>query len=95
MPAPSATHRRLARNPWNHPPPPPLKVTCIGSRITPPHALRDIPCLNFQRQRRTGLGARASYQGHALRLEFDKPITLPYGFGYAAHFGLGLFAPVL
>ncbi len=30
--------------------------------------------------------------GHALRLRFDRPIPGPLALGYAAHFGLGLFA---
>lgn len=58
----------------------------VGSRI--------IPCLHFQRERRTGGGKRAGHRGYALELEFPEPIALPFGLGYASHFGLGLFIPV-
>jgi CRISPR-associated protein Csb2 len=74
--------------------PSPVRIARIGLRITPPRGLRDIPCLDFQRQRRTGKGTRGDHRGFALRLEFENEVTLPCGFGYAAHFGLGLFAPV-
>ncbi len=57
------------------------------------YGLRDIPCLAFQRQRKTGGGTRAGIQGYALRLDFAESVSLPCGFGYAAHFGLGLFIP--
>lgn len=62
-----------------------------GTRIK--YELRDIPCLDFQRTRRTGNGTRAGERGYALRIEFEKEVTLPFGLGYAAHFGLGLFTP--
>lgn len=63
-----------------------------GSRI---HVgLRDIPCLDFQRNRRLGIGMRAGSRGYSLRIEFGKEVSLPLGVGYAAHFGLGLFVPV-
>jgi hypothetical protein len=29
-----------------------------------------------------------------IEIEFEQPTALPFGLGYAAHFGLGLFAPV-
>jgi len=70
---------------------PVARVTKCGVRIT--RGLRDIPCLDFQRQRRTGTGTRADNRGHALRIEFQHAVSLPLGFGYAAHFGLGLFVP--
>lgn len=63
-----------------------------GSRIK--YELRDIPCLDFQRNRRTGSGTRASNRGYGLRIEFEKEVSLPFGLGYGAHFGLGLFVPV-
>jgi CRISPR-associated protein Csb2 len=71
---------------------PVLNVSSLGTRIQ--QGLRSRPCLDFQRRRRTGQGTHAGNQGHALRIEFKEPISLPLGFGYAAHFGLGLFAPV-
>lgn len=63
-----------------------------GSRIQ--YGNRDIPCLQFQRIRRTGNGTHAGNRGYALRIEFEQETSLPYGVGYGAHFGLGLFAPV-
>lgn len=56
--------------------------------------LRGIPCLDFQRQRRHGDGTRGDHRGYALQIEFAQPATIPFGLGYAAHFGLGLFVPV-
>lgn len=64
-----------------------------GTRIKV--GLRDIPCLDFQRNRHTGTGTRAGNRGYSLRLEFAHEVSLPFGFGYGAHFGLGVFAPVL
>lgn len=64
----------------------------IGTRIKV--GLRDIPCLDFQRNRRTGAGTRAGNRGYSLRLEFKQEVALPFGLGYGAHFGLGLFAPI-
>jgi hypothetical protein len=55
---------------------------------------RDIPCLDFQRNRRTGNGMRAGNRGYSLRLEFEQKVSLPFGLGYGAHFGLGVFMPV-
>lgn len=63
-----------------------------GTRIK--IGLRDIPCLNFHRNRRTGKGTHAGNRGYSLRLEFKQEVALPFGLGYGAHFGLGLFAPV-
>jgi CRISPR-associated protein Csb2 len=71
---------------------PVARVTKVGTRIK--HGSRDIPCLDFQRQRRTGNGTCADNRGHALRVEFKEAVSLPLGFGYGAHFGLGLFVPV-
>jgi CRISPR-associated protein Csb2 len=55
---------------------------------------REIPCLDFQRQRRNGGGSRGDHRGFSLELQFERPTSLPYGVGYGAHFGLGLFAPI-
>ncbi|MGH8017413.1 MAG: hypothetical protein ACREIA_03855 [Opitutaceae bacterium] len=66
-------------------------VSSGGTRIS--HGLRDIPCLDFQRNRHTGEGTRADHRGYALRIEFHESVSLPFGVGYAAHFGLGLFVP--
>jgi CRISPR-associated protein Csb2 len=64
-----------------------------GTRIK--YELRDIPCLDFQRNRRTGNGIRAGNRGYSLRIEFENEVSLPFGLGYAAHFGLGLFQPIM
>ncbi len=71
---------------------PEARVSLLGTRIQ--HGLRDIPCLDFQRQRRTGEGVRAGVRGYALRLDFAQDVSLPLGFGYAGHFGMGVFVPV-
>jgi len=72
---------------------PVINVSTLGLRIK--HGLRDIPCLDFQCQRKTGGGTRAGNRGDALRIEFAKEVSLPLGLGYGAHFGLGLFVPVV
>jgi len=72
---------------------PEARVSLLGSRIR--CGLRDIPCLDFQRLRRTGEGTRAGVRGHALRIDFAQDVFLPFGLGYAGHFGLGLFVPVV
>lgn len=72
---------------------PATRVSNLGPRIR--QGLRDIPCLAFQRQRKTGKGTRAGTRGYALQIEFDQEVSIPLGFGYAGHFGLGLFAPVM
>lgn len=69
-----------------------VRTKNLGPRLTV--GLRDIPALDFQRQRRNGGGTRGDHRGYALELEFAEPTALPFGLGYAAHFGLGLFAPV-
>lgn len=68
------------------------RVKSLGTRLTV--GLRDIPALDFQRQRRNGGGTRGDHRGYALEIEFAEPTALSFGLGYAAHFGLGLFAPV-
>jgi len=69
----------------------PVRVKNLGARLEV--GTRSIPALDFQRQRRNGGGTRGDHRGYALEIEFEKPTTLPFGLGYAAHFGLGLFQP--
>lgn len=69
----------------------PVRVQNLGARLTV--GLRSIPALDYQRQRRNGGGTRGDHRGHALQIEFAQPIAIPFGLGYAAHFGLGLFMP--
>jgi CRISPR-associated protein Csb2 len=71
---------------------PVVTVSSLGARIK--YELRDIPCLDFQRNRRTGGGTRAGNFGYALRIDFEREVSLPFGLGYGAHFGLGLFVPI-
>jgi CRISPR-associated protein Csb2 len=66
-------------------------IQFLGSRIQ--YGLRDVPCLHFQRNRRNGHGLRAGTNGYALQIEFKEKTAMPFGVGYGAHFGLGLFAP--
>lgn len=69
-----------------------VRVSNMGSRIR--SGLRDIPCLDYQRQRKTGTGKRAGSTGYALRLDFEHEVSMPFGVGYASHFGLGVFTPI-
>jgi CRISPR-associated protein Csb2 len=49
---------------------------------------------DFTTQRHQGGGIRAHQPARGFRLTFSNPVSGPLGLGYAAHFGLGLFAPV-
>lgn len=69
----------------------PVRVQNLGARLSV--GARSIPALDYQRQRRHGGGTRGDHRGHALQIEFAQPTAIPFGLGYAAHFGLGLFAP--
>lgn len=69
-----------------------VRVKNLGARLS--IGLRDIPALDFQRQRRHGGGTRGDHRGYSLQIEFEQPTALPLALGYAAHFGLGLFVPV-
>lgn len=70
---------------------PPVSVKNLGARVV--IGIREIPALDFQRQRRNGEGTRGEHRGYSLRLEFAEPTTMPFALGYAAHFGLGVFVP--
>lgn len=75
---------------------PDLRVVNVSERAEPRIrcGLRDISCLDFQRNRKTGEGMRAGHRGYSLTIEFDRASPLPFGLGYGGHFGLGLFRPV-
>jgi CRISPR-associated protein Csb2 len=47
----------------------------------------------FQRQRKYGNGGQAGQMGYGFQIKFPKPVRGPLAFGYACHFGLGLFVP--
>jgi CRISPR-associated protein Csb2 len=51
--------------------------------------------LAFQRERKHGKGTHAGQMGYGFVLTFPKPVRGPLAFGYASHFGLGLFVPVV
>ena len=53
---------------------PEARVSLLGTRIQH-HGLRDIPCLDFQRQRRTGDGVRAGSRGYALRIRLSQKLV--------------------
>jgi CRISPR-associated protein Csb2 len=55
---------------------------------------RSLRCIQFQRERKHGDGARAGQLGYSFRLVFPNAVPGPVAFGYGAHFGLGLFMPI-
>jgi CRISPR-associated protein Csb2 len=67
------------------------KVISIGQ--TP--NTRALRCLQFQTTRHDGGGSRGHGEGGSFTVSFPKPVAGPLAFGYGAHFGLGLFVPVL
>ncbi|MCS6783204.1 MAG: hypothetical protein NZ482_08520 [Gloeomargarita sp. SKYG98] len=52
------------------------------------------PWYAFRRQRTRGQGAHAGTRAYWVQITFPEPITGPLAFGYASHFGLGLFHPI-
>jgi CRISPR-associated protein Csb2 len=64
----------------------PLDTLPVGSRWLRP--------LEFQTDRYHGEGRRGGQTGVAFKLTFAEPVPGPLVLGYAAHFGLGLFAPL-
>lgn len=48
----------------------------------------------FGRRRKSGDGRKSLDKGYWLEIEFTEPQYGPIALGYAAHFGLGVFAPV-
>jgi CRISPR-associated protein Csb2 len=62
------------------------KVLSINGRI--------LRSLQFQLIRKGGGGSRGDMNGGAFEIEFEHMVTGPLTFGYGAHFGLGLFAPM-
>lgn len=49
----------------------------------------------YQRWRLGGHGRRGPDFAFGLRLEFDRPVRGPIALGYGAHYGLGVFEPVI
>ncbi len=56
---------------------------------------RRIHWLEFQRTRRNGNGRKAGGHGYGFRIAFPEKVRGPIAVGYGAHFGLGLFIPVV
>lgn len=56
---------------------------------------RSLRSLQFQTTRYNGNGHRGSSSGNAFIITFPEPVCGPLAFGYGAHFGLGLFVPLL
>lgn len=54
---------------------------------------RELHWLSFQRERKYGSGIHAGLIGYGFVLTFQKPVRGPLTFGYASHFGLGVFVP--
>jgi CRISPR-associated protein Csb2 len=54
---------------------------------------RDVAWIKFRRERLNGGGRRGSDPGGGFEIEFAEPVRGPLAFGYACHYGLGLFAP--
>ena len=55
---------------------------------------RRLSALEFQAERHQGGGAHAGQTPRGFKITFVEPVCGPLAFGYAAHFGLGLFVPV-
>jgi CRISPR-associated protein Csb2 len=56
---------------------------------------RKFSSLEFQSFRASGGGNRGNGSGNAFTVTFPQPVTGPLALGYASHFGLGLFRPIL
>jgi CRISPR-associated protein Csb2 len=56
---------------------------------------RETRWLEFMCERRNGNGKKSTNMGYGFRLEFAEPVKGPIALGYGAHFGLGLFVPVI
>ncbi len=54
-----------------------------------------IPWMKFNRTRSSKARQPAINYGHGFHLEFEKSIQGPIALGYASHFGLGVFVPVI
>ncbi len=54
-----------------------------------------IPWMKFNRTRSSEARQPAINYGHGFCLEFEKSIQGPIALGYASHFGLGVFIPVI
>ena len=56
---------------------------------------RSIRWIEFRRERLFGEGSRGQGLGYGFAIEFAEPVVGPLCLGYACHFGLGLFLPVM
>jgi CRISPR-associated protein Csb2 len=79
-PEPVAVRRIDRCHPWRH------GQGCPSDRP-------DFAWLQFRQNRVLGDGRRGNHPGVGFEIEFPEPVQGPMALGYAAHFGLGLFAP--
>ena len=70
------------------------RPTAIEPMSTGSLGNKSIRWLAFQRERKHGNGTCAGQMGYGFRITFPQAVRGPLTFGYASHFGLGLFAPV-
>ena len=56
---------------------------------------RSVRWIEFRRERLFGGGSRGQGLGYGFAIEFPEPVSGPICLGYACHFGLGLFLPVM
>ena len=57
--------------------------------------VRNLRWLQFQRHRKGGEGLRVGELAYGFRIRFDVAVRGPLAVGYGAHFGLGLFVPMI
>jgi CRISPR-associated protein Csb2 len=73
--------------------PAPTRITAISEHWL--HGIeRELPWREFRQQRVLGSSRRGSHSGRGFEIEFAEPVCGPIAFGYASHFGLGLFLPI-
>ncbi len=78
--------RLLALQGW----PAPASITPLPSLQL---SSRRVPWLDFVHERKLGDGRRSTAAPTGFEITFESPVSGPLALGYAAHFGLGLFAP--
>ena len=67
----------------------------INELLSVDHGGRHLRPLHFRRTRRKGGHAQPDTLGQFLEMRFAEPVRGPIALGFACHFGLGLFAPVV
>jgi CRISPR-associated protein Csb2 len=76
-----------------------LEPALAGAKISRDKTIfsgqRELRCLQFQTIRHDGGGSRGNGDIGSFTITFDREVSGPIALGYGAHFGLGLFVPVL